>query len=471
MKTIRTIVAVMTLLVMLAVPCAAETLQVAGFNRTTYTKDGKSTSKQWYTAFQESYPEVRLSVTKSLSASSTKALMNAMKKSSFKYDVFLIRSDKVNFATLMSSGLLADVSEEMRMAAILDEMHASLISMVTLDGKTFGMPCDVEPLAFLTWNPKAWAAAGFTEEHVPTSFSSFLDFLDAWILRCESNPVADVCITNTFDERQFGESSYTLWLMEMLVRNYIRQCEMQQMPIDFDTDEWRALAERVRVTGAGLYRVDKPFESNLPLFEEYSLSSQLPYYVPSRLYDEDAICIPVRVSILCIPASSDSMNSAYDFLDVYFDCITNRSYDLFNQTEDDSEMALVHALLFQNVTSPVPSASYSAPYYWERMIAEAKEKIADPNTSASKRQYYEANLARYIEKRLVENAYEQQFVLDEEELTRYHALSAYFVATRPGMLETGASTLKKAIRQYAAGKLSTDELVICLNRYVASEQE
>lgn len=471
MKRILAAVMTLTLLIFGNIPCLAETLNVAGFNRSTYTKDGKSVSRQWYTAFKERYPDVRLSITKSLSAKSTKALTSALEKSSFKYDVFIIRSDKVDLATLMASGLLADLSSCSQTAAILDQMHPSLVEMVTLDGKVFGMPCNVEPTLFLTWNPDAWTEAGFTENDVPTSFSSFLDFLDAWILRCESDPVADVCITNAFDEGQFGESSYTLWLMEMLVRNTIRQCEMQQIPINFDTDEWRALAERVSVTGAGLYRVDKPFESNLPLFEEYSLSSQLPYYVPARLSDDDPICIPVCVSVLCIPAVSDAMDSACNFLDVYFDCITNRQYDLFNQTEDDSEMALVNALLFKNVNDPVPSASYSAPYYWEGMIAEAQAKIDDPNTSPSKRKYYEANLARYTEKRLVEKAYEQQFVMDEAELTRYHALAECFVATRPGLLETGASTLKKALRQYAAGKISTDELVLRLNRYVASEQE
>lgn len=471
MKRILTAVVIITLLVSSAIPCSAETLNIAGFSRSTYTKDGKSTGKQWYTAFQERYPDVRLSITKSLSANSTKALTSALKKSSFKYDVFTISSDKVDFVTLMSSGLLADMSDNAYTAAILEQMYASLVSMVTLDEKVFGLPCNVEPLLFLTWNPNAWTAAGFTEENVPSSFSSFLDFLDAWILRCETDPVEDVCITNAFDESQFGESSYTLWLMEMLVRNTIRQCEMQQIPLTFDTDEWRALAERVKTTGKGLYRVDKPFESNLPLFEEYSLSSQLPYYVPSRLYDDDPICIPVCVSVMCIPAASDASDSAYSFLDVYFDCITNRQYDLFNQTEDDSEMALVNALLFKNVNDPVPSASYSAPYYWEGMIAEAQAMLDDPTTSPSKRKYYEANLARYTEKRLVEKAYEQQFVMDEQELIRYHTLASYFVATRPGMLDTGASTLKKALRQYSAEKISTDELVVRLNNYVMSEEE
>lgn len=471
MKRLLTIVAVLALLMTWAMPCTAETLALAGFSRSTYTKNGKSVSKQWYDAFGERHPDVRLTVTKSLPANSTRALMNALQKRSFKYDVFVISSDKVDLSTLLSSGLLADMADDPSAAAILGQMHASLVRMVTWDDQVFGMPCDVTPLAFLTWNPKAWAAAGFTEADVPTSFSSFLDFLDAWILRCEADPVANVCITNTFDEGQFGAGSYTLWLMEMLVRNFIRQCELQGLPIRFDTDEWRALAERIRVTGAGLYRADKPFQSDLPLFEEYSLSSQLPYYVPTRLYDHDPICIPVRVSVMCIPSASDARKSAHDFLTVYFDCMTNRQYDLFDQTEDDAEMALVHALLFANVHDPVPSANYSAPYYWEGMIAEAQAKLDDPNTSPSKRQYYEANLARYIGKHLVEEAYEQQFVLDEQELIRYQALTPYFAATRPGLLETGASAVKKALRQYAQGKISADELAVRLNSYVMSEQE
>lgn len=469
MKRILTTVAIITLLVSWIIPCFAETLNIAGLNRSTYTKDGKSTVKQWYEAFKERYPDVQLSIEKTLSSNSTKALISALKKSSFKYDVFVISSDKVDLATLMSSGVLADMSGNSHTAAILDQTHASLIDMVTFDGKVCGMPCNVDPTLFLTWNPKAWTTAGFTECDVPTSFSSFLDFLEAWILRCESDPVDDVCITNEFDEGRFGESSYTLWLMEMLVRNYIRQCEMQQISINFDTDEWRTLAERVRVIGEKLYRADKPFESNLPLFEEYSLSSQLPYYVPSRLYDPDPISIPVCISVMCIPSDAD--DSAYGFLDVYFACITNRQYDLFDQTEDDSEMALVNALLFKNVNAPVPSANYSAPYYWEGMIEEAQAMIGDPNTSPSQRKYYEANLARYTEKRLVEEAYEQQFVLDEQELIRYQTLASCFVATRPGMLDTGSSTLKKVLRQYAAGKLSTEELVIHLNNYVMLERE
>lgn len=306
MKRILPTVAVITLLVSWIIPCFAETLNIAGFNRSTYTKDGKSTVKQWYEAFKERYPDVQLSIEKTLSSNSTKALISALKKSSFKYDVFVISSDKVDLAALMSSGVLADMSGNSHTAAILDQTYASLIDMVTFDGKVCGMPCNVDPTLFLTWNPKAWATAGFTECDVPTSFSSFLDFLEAWILRCESDPVDDVCITNEFDEGRFGESSYM---------------------------------------------------------------------------------------------------------------------------------------------------------------------IDDPNTSPSQRKYYEANLARYTEKRLVEEAYEQQFVMDEQELIRYHTLASYFVATRPGMLDTGSSTLKKVLRQYATGKLSTEELVIHLNNYVMLEQE
>lgn len=469
-KKVLAAVLAAVLLASLTGTCLAETLSIAGFSRSTYTNDGRKVSCQWYTAFQQAYPAVRLNITKKLSASSAKALLQSLEKKSFKYDVFVVRSDRIDLEALITSGRVADVTEHPEVAALLEQMYPALTEAVTVQGRAYGVPCNVQPLSFLAWNPSSWRMAGFDPADVPSSFEGLLDFLDAWIIRCETDPIPDVCVTNAFDEKQFNQNSYTLWLLETLVSQYIHQCEAQGVPIQFDTAQWRTLAERIRATGAGLYRAERPFESDNPLFEQYSLAEMLPYYVPTRLNEDAPICIPVQMSVMCIPAVSDMAEMACKFIQVYFSCMTDRQYDLFHQVEEDAEMVLCNALLFQHVHEPVPSASYSAPAYWEGMIAQAQAIVDDPTTSAAKRKRYEANLARYEEKQLVEKAYDQQYAMDEAELARYQALTPSLCVAKPGALDTGDAKLKRILRQYAAGKLTVDELVVQLDAFVASER-
>lgn len=73
------------------------------------------------------------------------------------------------------------------------------------------------------YSPEAWAEAGLTKADVPDSFTGLLDFLDAWILRMEEQPMDHISVCNAFDEEQYGAHSYILYLVQALVDNHIMQ--------------------------------------------------------------------------------------------------------------------------------------------------------------------------------------------------------------------------------------------------------
>ena len=62
-----------------------------------------------------------------------------------------------------------------------------------------------------------------------------------------------ISVINTFDEEQYGDHSYILFLTRLLIENHMLQCSYAGEPLHFDTPLFRELLARCQSIGRQLY--------------------------------------------------------------------------------------------------------------------------------------------------------------------------------------------------------------------------
>lgn len=180
-----------------------------------------------------------------------------------------------------------------------------------------------------------------------------------------------------------------------------------------------------------------------------------------RTTDQDPFLIPATIKLLCISAKSTKADSGIDLINIYFDKMRNRTYDLMHQTEDDSAMILANAKLFMDVAGPVPSSNYSSLAFWTQKLEDAKAALADETTDAQTRKEYEAAMAgsdnRASLEECVQYAADNQYTFTVEELAAYREIVPYFYFFSPSGFDTASDDVKKLQKQFASGKLTAEE--------------
>ena len=442
---------------------SADSLRVSGFDKKTITPEVNERIKivqaQWYVDWQTAYPKITLTIDKEVSYKSTSALVKALQGKSMKSDVLRLSSSTVNWPEVMATGTLMDLSVDPHLSELVAQMHPVYSSAVSYDGHIYGIPTDVEFLPFLSYDPKAFELAGYSTEDVPTSFSALLDFLESWAIRCRTNPVPDVCVTNTFVETKFNENSYTQFLTELLVEQYVVQCLGQGKGINFNTPEFISILERIPAVGAMLFETDKPLESNYSLINDTSLVSHIPYFIPTRLNDSDPICITVNMQAMCIPQVSKNQEAALAFMHVYMDCIHGRTYDYTALMLADADAMLANGLLFANATGEIPNYGYGTVAYVEQLIASQEAIAADSSKSETERELARENLARYEAIHWLERAEREDWQLTADELHTYQNLTQYIGVCQGSINIIGTKTTRNLESQYAAGKITAQQFV------------
>lgn len=246
----------------------AETLYVHGISDLNYDDEAQRIEPQWYSAFQEEYPDIMLSVDQQEYYESAQSVLSTLESSS-QTDVFTISSLYQDLPTIMASGACMDLSAVESLGAIIEQIYPAYASAAFYDGKLYGIPIDVSPASYLMYNETAWEEAGFTDADVPASYNDLLDFLSDWVERVKADPEEQFCINNMFDAQQYQSGSYMEWLVSLLVRNYAIQCAYQQTPIQFGTPEMIALLQKTSGIGEALYRYDN-VQNKQALLEEVS---------------------------------------------------------------------------------------------------------------------------------------------------------------------------------------------------------
>ncbi len=221
---------------------------------------------------------------------------------------------------MLVKGYCADVSDSSVLSSELGKMYEPIEQLLTHDGHIHGIPSYFY-MGYYTYDPDAWAAAGLSEEDVPTSFDEYLDFLEAWTERIKEEPEDEISVCNLFDCELYGEHSYIEYLVDPLVTNYIMQCNYADEPLRFDTPLFRDMLERCQRIGTDLYANEPEQKAELGLFYDRYGMRELTHLVPLRMTADQPILIKATLNMICVNQRSQHQELAREYLETCVACI------------------------------------------------------------------------------------------------------------------------------------------------------
>ena len=331
-----------------AFSAGAEDLRVNGFG---VEPDAWWGRPKWYNEWRQRNPGQPLSVVYDAPYAEDEDVIRALRGQRPFCDVLRVWPTTFNFQKLAQAGVLADLSQDPRLLAAAEKMYPAFVQSLTDDeGRLLGMPIMVL-VNFLCVQEDAWTLAGYTKADIPASYPAYLDFLEAWAARCRAEPQEKLCVFNGFGH--YTASSYAEWLTEQFVHFYADWCSAQGRAIVFDTPETVALLTRIYQVGNALHGADDP-TNDYDLFGTNGNWNAIPFMIPFRLTDDDPLCIPVTLDVLCVPENTPHLQQALDFVSLYVECLESRDYDYSRLAYLDIESLRGRAELFPDANEPVP---------------------------------------------------------------------------------------------------------------------
>ena len=323
MKQIWRAAALCLLCTLIATPALADTLSVQGLAVHTETLpdvplDGTMPSMpetidaQWVTAFHALYPDTKLLVTRNGSDSP---------------DVLVLDSAHQDVQALMASGALLDLTDDPGVAQIIAQLHPSIAQAAYHDGRLYGVPIAVYAGYQVRCLQTEWAYAGYAAEDFPTSFEGLLDFLDAWVQRCQTDTYSTFWSIIHHESTGYAAirqpHGYTGWLTTILVRNHLLQCRAQGITPVFNTPVVLALLERAQAVGKALYANDHRTTASSLFADNINAASRemdesLFYQLPPRLTDDDPLLMPLHIRLLAVNSQTQNHEQAVALIKAYF---------------------------------------------------------------------------------------------------------------------------------------------------------
>lgn len=172
------------------------------------------------------------------------------------FDVFTMYSNTNNVTSIIDKGFCLDLSSSKVIRDALSRMHPAIVEYRCRGDAIYAIPVSIDFSSELKCNEEVWQDLGYTEGDVPKSFSAFLDFLETWIIRDETNDLG-VDVHTGWDEDIYDEHTYADWLVNYLMRNFINQASYADA-MRFYTPELVELLERTRTIGEQIYYYCKP---------------------------------------------------------------------------------------------------------------------------------------------------------------------------------------------------------------------
>lgn len=405
---------------------------------------GFDASSPGYADFVEQHPDVKIH-TDSTVYYNTLQVLNGFLTGELPYDVFTLNTSSFNIRSLMEKGYLAPLTGNESIQSAVESMYAPFREQLSYDGVLYGVPYGCS-ISYYAYDPEAWAAAGFTEADVPSSFTDYLDFLERWIDRIQADPEDDIRICGYFDEGQYGAHSYVLYLVQLLVDNHILQSNGSHQPLRFDTAEMKNLLERCQSIGKALYACEPVQAGTYSLFDNASSPQSLRYYVPLRLTEDQPILIKATIFAGFINVRSQEIDLSREYLAQQL------------QQMNDGEK-----VYFYPDAQPVENEN-------QKRVAEALAETiagleAEPeksNLSVDERAAITARLdekkAQYAKATDPDNMYD----LSPEDIRVYQQYGDRLYFQGPSVFDPDTDDGQKVRRleeQYALGTLSTDQFV------------
>ena len=374
-------------------------------------------------------------------------LSSALLTGEFDSDVYNLDSIFFDCKQFMKKGYCVDLSESEIIREEIAKMHPSIAAQVMQDDKIYAIPFFLS-FDFRIVDAEGWTAAGFSEADVPTSFPEFLDFLSAWVDRIENNPEPNISINNRWDETLYNEYSYTGWLTNMLMENYIMQLQFAGQPLRFNNDELISLLNRVQEVGAAIYRSEPITKGRMQLFSEVA-SNRWPDTMDDgivflRINDTQPQLIKSYMSMYAIYPGTAHEDLAMALME----------HLVTNIPESDSALIYCDA-------EPVPNPNYESELARvTENIARTEEALQNSDLGLDEIETLELALQSY--QKVLEGVESRKYLMSSEQLQNYQSYVDALYFPVPGIFFRGTDegwTMAQMQDQFAAGLLSAQEFV------------
>ena len=436
MKKDFSLLVIILICFVIALPASADTLKLY---RIDDMNDG-------FRSFQAIHPDVQCSWSEQ-DYSNINDLNSALLTGEFDSDVYNLNSLLFDCKQIMTKGYCIDLSRSEIIRKEIAKMQPSIVTQVMQGDKIYAIPFDIS-FSFWAVNAEAWTAAGFTDADVPTSFPEFLDFLSSWVDRIEDDPEPDISINNRWVESLYNENSYTSWLTQILMENYIMQVQYAGQLLRFDNDELITLLNRVKEIGAAIYRSEPATKGKMQLFDEVA-SDRWPKTINSgivsmRINDTQPHLIKSYMTMYAINPSTSNENLAIELLESLITNIPETS----------------RALMYCNA-EPVLNPNYESDRTRTlAYIAKTEEALKSNELEVDEIETLEADLQSY--RNVLAGVEYNKYILSPEQLQHYQSYVDALYFPTPGIFFIGTDTgwtMKQRQDRFAAGILSAREFV------------
>ena len=396
--------------------------------------------------FQTIHPE--LTVTSGpINYRTTDDLISAFLTGNLDLDAVELSTLSFDLDPVINKGYLADLSSNATIAETVSKMYPDIQNTVTRDGIIYGLPVSIS-FDFLSIDPSVWTEAGLTEDDVPSTFGEFLDFLEGWVAWTKTGAnERHFVINGYFDEVLYNEGSYSAYLTELLLSNYMMQLNYAGEELTFDSTELKNLLERCDEIGHQLYEVEPNPLAGPSLLVNGSLAS-MDHLLCLRMTANQPKLIKAYLDIMVV--SADSTQQAL-----------GQELALLSLK---SKQATGEAAYLFPAAKPVRDPYYAETIaIWQKKVDDLQTQLDNvQNLTAEARGKLEDDMEQYRAILDEVSAPENEYLISQNDLDTYKQYAESIYIQMPGVFSLGTENgqmLQQLIDRYAARLITANQLI------------
>lgn len=406
--------------------------------------------------FSDLHPSVVLDESNYKFYATMEELANDLLLGSFDYDVFELSNSRMDYRTIMEKGYCLDLSESAIIQTAMARLHPIFAQQCMLDGKVYAIPCTFQ-LNYLAISPSMMERSGIGEIEIPSTFPEFLDFLEQWLSYLEENPDCDVALlgmSHWGDESFYNADSYTTFLVEQLLENYMMQKAYAGEVLVFEEAELIPLLERCYQIGQELYTHDSGVKATCSLLQNIAGITIDGYdFLSLRLDASQPKLMQIYVNLYAVNAGTENPELCIELMEAL--CANN--WPMYN------------TYLYQD-SEPLPDPQYdNRVSQMQQQIEDTQRALSSDTLDDSFQFELEERLQRQqnnFQKLLAnENA---KYLVTPDQLEWFQARVDCMLVQMPGVFNANyvenANTFKQLKARFVTGQISARKLVTELNR-------
>jgi len=407
--------------------------------------------------FAAEHPNVRLVQDEYTFYETTGDLTSDLLLGAFDADVFSMTNSFIDYRVIMEKGYCLDLSSSAIIQNVMQRLHPSFAQSCMMDGMIYAIPYNFQ-LNYMTISPATLALSGIGDVEIPTTFPEFLDFLELWIEHLKKNPDCGVALLGSGywgDPTYYYPDSYTGFLVDELLQNYIMQMEFTGEAVSFDEAELIPLLERCYQIGQDLYLYDPGVQANDSILNlsGATIVRDGEDFLSLRLNSSQPKLIPTYMGVYVVNAGTHNPEVCIELLESL--CMNNQSH---------------YTAYFYQDSEPLLDPQYdSRVENLEGLIQDTQRQLAGGNLDAAYRAELEFRLERQQAnlQKLMDNE-DEKYLVSAAELEHFRSYADCVFVQMPGLFNANdvenAQAFKQLKKRFCTGQMSATELVKELNR-------